>query len=868
MDLQTKVYGFLAVFSPIFLYFGGRLSILVVIWTSVVLFGSEVFGKKDVEKKAHACQCSHKGADENATLAEEDKKDCCGGKGTGVNGQPCCGQGGKKETQQLPSFKKDIINQGSEKPKTKCCGGKGHDEKKHGKVCCKGKGHDEPVVEHIVEEPKTTCCGGKGHDEKKHGKVCCKGKGHGEKKIECEPVKADDEWDSMTVDFTEAFKSNKAKTTKKSVKIFTKKGMTEIKTEETETDGLIKSAFTVSNSELLDSDIYIFYSSLQGSSEKAGQIVQEKMKEVSGLKKQPILLNLDELNDTDEYFVDVPSANALYILVVPSYDVDCPLDYFIQTMEENFNDHRLDKFPLRKLVGYTVLGLGDSESWPDKFCYQATKVDYWISHLGGRRIFPMGKICMKYDGNEKIAEWATLLGELLKDNEPILYEYDETVDNSDDDDGDNDDSDDSGNDAGSDENVDVEDVGGKEVKPNENSLEIKQMIAKDSPTYKNLTKQGYRIVGSHSGVKICRWTKNELRGKGSCYKKSLFNIASSRCMELTPSLACSSKCVFCWRHGTNPVSKNWRWETDEPEFILENALAAHYSMIKQMRGVPGVIADRFINAFKVAHCALSLVGEPILYPYITRFIELLHEKQITSFLVCNAQHPESLRTIGKVTQLYVSIDASTKEELKKVDRPLYKDFWERMMECLDILRTVQSHQRTVFRLTLVKGFNMGQISSYADLVQRGEPCFIEVKGATFSGSSKDNVNSLTMQNIPFIEECKDFVERFVGELQRRGLPYEIAAEHAHSNCVLIAQKKFKINDKWHTHIDFDKFFELLEGGEQFTYMDYLKETPEWALYGNGGFAPGNVRVHRNEKKEGNDGRVKPEDLPEIPISTN
>ncbi|OXT09815.1 hypothetical protein B9K03_12045, partial [Rothia sp. Olga] len=52
---------------------------------------------------------------------------------------------------------------------------------------------------------------------------------------------------------------------------------------------------------------------------------------------------------------------------------------------------------------------------------------------------------------------------------------------------------------------------------------------------------------------------------------------------------------------------------------------------------------------------------------------------------------------------------------------------------------------------------MGDISSYADLVGRGLPCFIEVKGATFSGSSKDNVNSLTMQNIPYNEECKRFV---------------------------------------------------------------------------------------------------------------
>ncbi len=61
-------------------------------------------------------------------------------------------------------------------------------------------------------------------------------------------------------------------------------------------------------------------------------------------------------------------------------------------------------------------------------------------------------------------------------------------------------------------------------------------------------------------------------------------------------------------------------------------------------------------------------------------------------MVCNAQHPSRLRALDKVTQLYVSVDASTKESLKKIDRPLFKDFWERFLECLDILS--QKGQRT------------------------------------------------------------------------------------------------------------------------------------------------------------------------------
>ena len=58
---------------------------------------------------------------------------------------------------------------------------------------------------------------------------------------------------------------------------------------------------------------------------------------------------------------------------------------------------------------------------------------------------------------------------------------------------------------------------------------------------------GYRVVGSHSGVKLCRWTKSMLRGRGGCYKHTFYGIESHRCMETTPSLACANKCVFCWR---------------------------------------------------------------------------------------------------------------------------------------------------------------------------------------------------------------------------------------------------------------------------------------------------------------------------------
>ncbi len=60
---------------------------------------------------------------------------------------------------------------------------------------------------------------------------------------------------------------------------------------------------------------------------------------------------------------------------------------------------------------------------------------------------------------------------------------------------------------------------------------------------KALTKQGYQLLGSHSAVKMCRWTKAQLRGRGGCYKHTFYGIVSYLCMETTPSLACANKCV-------------------------------------------------------------------------------------------------------------------------------------------------------------------------------------------------------------------------------------------------------------------------------------------------------------------------------------
>lgn len=356
----------------------------------------------------------------------------------------------------------------------------------------------------------------------------------------------------------------------------------------------------------------------------------------------------------------------------------------------------------------------------------------------------------------------------------------------------------------------------------------------------NLQKQGYKIIGSHSGVKLCRWTKAQLRGRGGCYKHSFYGIESHRCMEATPSLACANKCVFCWRHHTNPVGKSWQWEMDDPIEIVNTAIDLHTNMIKQMKGVPGVTLERLNEGLSPRHCALSLVGEPIMYPEINALVDELHNRRISTFLVTNAQFPDKIKSLKPITQLYVSVDAATKDSLKAIDRPLFGDFWERFIDSLTALK--QKHQRTVYRLTLVKGWNTEDVDAYSKLFSIGEPDFVEIKGVTYCGSS--TTSKLTMENVPWHTDVKAFSEALA--LKSQG-EYEVACEHEHSCCVLLAKSnKFKIDGQWYTWIDYEKFHDLVASGRTFDSRDYMSATPSWAVYGSeeSGFDPGQLRYRK------------------------
>eukprot|EP00672_Neobodo_designis_P019155 CAMPEP_0174830480 /NCGR_PEP_ID=MMETSP1114-20130205/2542_1 /TAXON_ID=312471 /ORGANISM="Neobodo designis, Strain CCAP 1951/1" /LENGTH=425 /DNA_ID=CAMNT_0016064279 /DNA_START=97 /DNA_END=1371 /DNA_ORIENTATION=+ len=373
-----------------------------------------------------------------------------------------------------------------------------------------------------------------------------------------------------------------------------------------------------------------------------------------------------------------------------------------------------------------------------------------------------------------------------------------------------------------------------------------------TPLRRESLEKTYTLVGTHSAVKLCRWQKAMMRGRGGCYKYTFYGIESHRCMEATPSLGCANKCTFCWRLNSNPTIKEWNFLTDEPVSLVDQLVDAHRGLVKNASGMAGAIPDKVGEAMVPKHCALSLVGEPIVYPRISEFCDHLHRRGISSFLVNNGQFPESIRDLRPITQLYLSVDAANKEDMKKLDRPVFADFWERFQRSIEYMKAKKG--RTVFRLTLIEDFNMGDVAGYAEMVLKGQPDMVELKQVTpaFQGFKS---SPFRMKNVPEWERVVAFGQALCDAVG--GGEYEIAAAHEHSKCLLLARvRKFKPDgQRWHTWIDFPKFLELVADptvdAEAIAASDFYLPTPDWAVFGSKeeGFDPAQTRHISRKRRE-------------------
>jgi tRNA wybutosine-synthesizing protein 1 len=302
-----------------------------------------------------------------------------------------------------------------------------------------------------------------------------------------------------------------------------------------------------------------------------------------------------------------------------------------------------------------------------------------------------------------------------------------------------------------------------------------------------LKKQHYALVGKHSAVQICRYTKQSILDRDICYKQKFYGIRCHRCVQMAPSVMwCQHKCLFCWRPIEHTLGDKMRGKVDNPKQIVDECIKAQQKMLMGFGGNSKCNRVKFRESLQPKHFAISLSGEPTIYPKLPELIKELKKRGISSFVVSNGEIPEMIKKIDP-TQLYISVDAPNEELFNKIDRPCNNKYgWKNLIKTLKLLKS-KKKSRTVLRLTLMKGLNMIEPESYAKLIKLAMPMFVEAKAYMAVGFSRQRFGEpKCVEIMPLHSEVKDFAKQIC-----KHSGYKIIDEKENSRVVLLMKKDRK-----------------------------------------------------------------------------
>jgi len=278
--------------------------------------------------------------------------------------------------------------------------------------------------------------------------------------------------------------------------------------------------------------------------------------------------------------------------------------------------------------------------------------------------------------------------------------------------------------------------------PSEETLKLRRVT---------LAKQGYKVVGNHSAVKVCHWTKQAIRGKGACYKHRFYGINSWQCIQATVTLdICNLRCQHCWRDiDYNP--KNVKF-TDSPKDIVKGFIEEHRKALLGFYGSNKIDKEKLTESEKPKHVALSLTGDACMYPQLPELIEEIHKNNMTTFLVTNGTFTSMIKKLidHQPTQLYITLPAPDEKTYDLVCNPLGPGGWQRILKSISLLK---HFKRSVIRLTLAKEINFTNPEGYAKIFNDNEFDFLELKSALPIGGA---MYRLSPEQMPQHDELKEF----------------------------------------------------------------------------------------------------------------
>lgn len=309
--------------------------------------------------------------------------------------------------------------------------------------------------------------------------------------------------------------------------------------------------------------------------------------------------------------------------------------------------------------------------------------------------------------------------------------------------------------------------------------------------------QGYRFVGNHAAVKICLWTKKSIIDEGVCYKEQFYGIKSHLCCQMSPWLGCDNKCIHCWRALELDFNKLIdKSKIKNPKEIIDGCIKAQRELLSGFRvndrpkkkQLSKANMKKFKEAQEPMQFAISLSGEPTMYPNIGELIEEIRKRGKTSFLVTNGLYPEKLKQLEKAkqlpTQLYISVNAPDEEVYDKIHRSSKKNAWKLLNKSLEVMSELKGKTRTVFRMNMILDLNMSDENAekYAEMIKKANPLFVEIKGVMSVGFARQRI---PYNKMPYHKDIVDFSKKILKNLPE----YKILDEKKESRVVLLGKDK-------------------------------------------------------------------------------
>jgi tRNA wybutosine-synthesizing protein 1 len=304
---------------------------------------------------------------------------------------------------------------------------------------------------------------------------------------------------------------------------------------------------------------------------------------------------------------------------------------------------------------------------------------------------------------------------------------------------------------------------------------------------KIMKKQQYGLFG-HSAVQVCRWTKKSLIDEGICYKEKFYGIKSHSCCQMSPFTTCPNECVHCWRPIELGLDNKIK-KIDSPKEIIDRCILEQRRLLCGFKGNKKVNVKKLKEAEEPEQFAISLIGEPTLYPKLAELILELKSRKKTSFLVTNGLYPEKLLELKEKkalpTQLYISLNTPNEKMYDKWHNSKLKDAWNRFNKSLELMKTLKT--RRVIRLTLVRDLNMlpELAEGYGKMIMKAEPDFIEVKGFMSVGFARKR---LAYDRMPTHPEVREFSKKLLEFLPK----YKFLDEKIESGVVLLGKSRKNI----------------------------------------------------------------------------